>query len=173
MHSPGSLSLPNYLSRKLKFALILFDIECPYFSLFHCNAPFHCSLQLVIINKCIQKWVQKCEYKNVNDIYCCLIHEKYCWYLMQINYFSQQQDKFIYQKRFFFETYKTTIFYFLGSFFIAMIVDLEIFIETHLFLYFYNETTSSSSHHQRCCTKKLFLKILQCLQENTCVAVSF
>ena len=38
--------------------------------------------------------------KKQNGIYCCIIHKtKYnCWYLMYSDYFSQQQDKFIYEK---------------------------------------------------------------------------
>ena len=49
-------------------------------------------------------------------------------------------------------------------------VDFEIFIKTHVLLYFYKETRSS---HRTCSLKKLFLKILQYLQENACVGVSF
>ena len=43
-------------------------------------------------------------------------------------------------------------------------------LKTRVLLYFYNETRSS---HRRCSIKKLFLKISQCSQVNTCVEVSF
>ena len=65
----------------------------------------------------------------------------------------QQRDK-LYEKMFFSKLMQQSFSIFL-SFFIIMNVDLEIFIKTHVLLYFYNETKSS---HQRCSIKKLFLK---------------
>ena len=66
-------------------------------------------------------------------------------------------------KKCFFQTYKTAIFHFFCEAF-------EIFIKTHVLLYFYDWNRSS---HQRCSIKKLFLKFSQYSQENTCVGVFF
>ena len=46
----------------------------------------------------------------------------------------------LYMNKCFFQAYATAILHFMKSFFIVMNVDLEIFVKTHVFLYFYNET---------------------------------
>ena len=55
----------------------------------------------------------------------------------------------IYMKKCFFQTYTTAILHFF-SFFIVVNVGLELFVKTHMLLYFCNETRSS---HQRCFMK--------------------
>ena len=79
------------------------------------------------------------------------------------DYSCQQRDK-LYEKMFFSKLMQQPFSIFL-SFFIIMNVDLEIFIKTHVLLYFYNETKSS---HQRCSIKKLFLKISNFTRKHLC-----
>ena len=134
------------------------DIEYPYFLLFYFCKQFTAitghnkQMSVALITASTKMWMT-------------LLHNSrnVLWIsYVQCDYSCQQRDKFVYKKN-------NSHFPFLRIF-IAMNVGLEIFIEIHVFLYFYNETTSS---HQRCSTEKLFLKILQYLQENTCVAVTF
>ena len=75
------------------------------------------------------------------------IHEIYFWYFMYCDYPCQQRDKFILEKIFFLNA----ILHFLRSFFFIVInAGWEVFVKTHVLLYFYNETRSS---HQRCSIK--------------------
>ena len=109
--------------------------------------------------------------KKRNGVYCCVIHEtKYIVDILGTAITFLNNEIYLYMKKCFFQIIQQPFSIFLRSFFIIMIVNFEIFIKIHVLLYFYYETRSS---HRRCSIKKLFLKISQHSQENTCVGISF
>ena len=94
--------------------------------------------------------------KKRNSIYYCIIHETN--YIVEIlcTVIPFLNEINLYMKKCFFQTYTTAIFHFLRSSFIIIDANFEIFIKTHVLLYFYDEIRSN---HRRCSIKKLFLKI--------------
>ena len=123
------------------------DTTYPYFSFFCCNTFFHFCKQFTAINGhnkqvsvALITRVQKCEWRL-------LLHNS--WNVFLILYVQwlllcQQRDQLIYEK-IFLQTCTTAILHFLRRFFIVMNVDLEIFVKTHVLLFFYNETRSSQN----------------------------
>ena len=108
--------------------------------------------------------------KSRNSVYCCVIHEtKYIVEILCTVITLLNDEINLDMKKCFCQTCTTAIFhFFLRSSFIIMNANFEMFIKTHAVLYFYGEIRSS---HGMCSIKKLFLKISQYSQENTCVGV--
>ena len=133
-----------------------------------------CCINIILVNFCNVAYISQstfswfiaiiCHNKQMSVALITLSAKMWMVFIVVYSDYSCQQRDKLYEKMFFSKLMQQPFSIFL-SFFIIMNVDLEIFIKTHVLLYFYNETKSS---HQRCSIKKLFLKISNFTRKHLC-----